>query len=445
MKRAEEILSAGALGYLQSTRFNLPINNILRRQGGDFPSEYYDPFVSYLSEIGEVFGIQAEVGLVYTDMMRSEAISSKGKRFIVHDQYFGQVINMMNRLLVYDASHETKVIYFHKIASQILSRYGFYKESIYSADFYRGLRGKMNHQKKQEQAGSGIHGFYTSIQEVFVLLHEQAHIIFKSHPDLLQAASVGCRAWLNEFGESKTELSDEQFAAVLQGLPVREQQELTKQRDAFAHYQRMEAVFCEEIVSRPDLVEEFCCDEIALINTLGYFSSKYFMLKGSDEKHLLSTEQKVSAILLCFLNMRTLQSIETICSLEKNTDFAARDRSLSVAEGLYTTFYNARLHYAKALCYELALNEHDDVEKIHSMVVDLMDKHTDEIYTPATGTMIHLLYEAGLREEIDGIFAKLSPLIPDDQYYKRNLTALFHMFPEATEDDKAVAVSHQSQ
>lgn len=442
MKRAEEILSAGVLGYLQSTRFNLPISDILHGQGGGLPSEYYGPFVAYLSEIGEVFGIQAEVGLVYTDMMRSEAISSKGKCFIVHDQYFGQVINMMNRLLVYGASQETKVIYFHKIASQILSRYGFYKESIYSADFYRGLHGEMDHQEKQEQAGSGMHGFYTSIQEVFVLLHEQAHIIFKSHPDLLQAASVGCRIWLNDFGESK-DLSDEHFAAILLGLPECEQQALTKQRDAISHLQQMEAGFCEEIASRPDLVEEFCCDKIALINTLGYFSSRYFRLKGSDENHLLSKEQKVSAILLCFLNMRTLQSIETICSIEKNTNFAARDRSLSVTEGLYSTFYNARLHHAKALCYELALDEHDDTEKIHAMVVELMDKHTDEIYAPATGTMIDLLYEADLREDMDGLFERLGPLIPDDQHYKRKLTALFHLFPEAAEDNRPVAVAHQ--
>jgi hypothetical protein len=428
MKTAEEVFPPRVLAYLDSTRFYIP--NPAAKESAAILDALYDPFINYLRFVGDIFDVHTNVGLVYTDMMRSEAITSEQSSFIVHDQYFGQVINMMNRMFIYNSSKITKHIYFHKIASQILSRYGFYKESIFAADKYRGSRDKMDHKDRQKDDGSQLHGLYTAVQELLVLLHEQAHIIFKRCPELLSEASSDARAWLDTFGGKGEKISDAELEFVLKGLSEEEQRYFIEHLEKFDQSQRLASKFCGEISSRQDLIEELCCDRIALTHVLGYFSSGRFSILGEKGFREYDTGDKVKAILLCFLNMRTLQSMEAMCSLEKNADFPARNKTLSAAEGIYSTFYNARLHHAKMLCYEYVLKDDDDVQAIHAMVTKFMDCHTDEIYSPAMSTMQHLLYEPNLRAEIESVFEKFEPIIADDQHFKRKLTALFHLFPE---------------
>ena len=101
MKTAEEAFPASVLAYIESTRLSLAEVG-LSKQSLAIRDELYDPFVNYLQRIGDAFGVQATVGVVYTDMMRSEAITVGGRSYIAHDQYFGQVINMMNRMFLSD-------------------------------------------------------------------------------------------------------------------------------------------------------------------------------------------------------------------------------------------------------------------------------------------------------------------------------------------------------
>lgn len=399
-------------------------------------SATYDRFVNYLARIGEAFGIRTTVGLVYTDMMRSEAIILDGESYIAHDQYFGQVVNMMNRLFLYDASKRTKLIYFHKIASQMLSRYCFYEESIFAANRYREWRQDMDHAAKQRQDGSLRHGMFTAVQELFVLLHEQAHIIFKQHPDLLAELCVDVKAWLGKYRRQEGGLDKLDEAAVTHGLTEDELAYIREHETEFRESRQISQRLCEEIASRPELLEEFCCDQIALIHVLGYFAAGGYRVSGERQSREFSAHDKVTAILLCFLNMRTLQTLETMCALEENADFLSRTDTMQYTEGIYMTFYNARLHRAKELCYDLALNDEGDVESLHVNVCTLMDRHTDEIYATAASTMHHLLYDEQLRPEMARVFEQLKPEHAQDQQFKRRVTAMLHLIPDFQDESR---------
>ncbi|UTH74202.1 hypothetical protein [Chromobacterium sp. IIBBL 290-4] len=440
MKTAEEVFPAPVLAYIESTRFSLP-EVVSSKQTIEIRDAFYDPFVQYLKRIGDAFGIQATVGLVYTDMMRSEAITIGGQSYIAHDQYFGQVINMMNRMFLYGASKKTKVIYFHKVASQVLSRYGFYPESTFAANLYRESRKDMDHIMKQRRDGSSRHGLYTTVQELFVLLHEQSHVIFKHHPDLLNEMSADVRAWLVDYAKpSRASATELQAAMQAQGWSEVEQTEFREQEAAYMASMQLRTAFCEEIVSRKDLVEEFCCDQLALINVLGYFAGSTYRVHGEKMRRDYSGTDKITAVLLCFLNMRTLQMMEAMCALEKNADFLSRSQgSISATEGVYETFYSARLHRAKDLCYDLALNDDEDATSIHMQVSRLMDHHTDEIFAMAEGTLRRLLYEKELRPEIERVFEPLTSEITDNQHLKRTVTAMLHLIPDRPEDGRTTS------
>jgi hypothetical protein len=429
VKPSPEVFPPRVRIYLESTRFSL--HRVLLSDEEPEQSELlYGPFRDYLNRIGEAFDAPATFGVVYTDMMRSEAITIHGQSFIVHDRYFGQVINMMNRLLLYGASRNTKLSYFHKVASQMLSRYGMDGHAIFAANRYREARSEMDHLLRQREVGSLRHGLYTSIQELLVLLHEQAHVVFKRHPEMLTALSQDVREWVLEFGKKRV-ASDELLE---QDWTDAERAFLLEREAEIAESNRAQEAICEAIATRQDLVEEFACDQLAIINVLGYFAGDRFTVPNEEAPRAFDVTDKVSAVLLCFLNMRTLQSMETLCSLH-GEGTPVPPGSLSLTEGIYATFYNARLHRAKELVYDLMLDSEEEFRAVHQAVMQLMDHHTDEIYSPAISSLQHLLNN----EEVQSEAARIGQTLRDsreidDPIGFRYVSAFLHLVPDRQPD-----------
>ena len=404
--------------YLNSTRLLLP-------EGADESSKptsqmMYEPAFRFISELSSALGMDVKIAHVYTDSIRSEAITCNGQYYIVHDQYLGQVMNMLNRIFIYGASRETKLTYFHKLASQLLSRYGFYEESIFAARRYRESKSMMDHQKKQESAGSLKHAIYTTVQELYILLHEHAHLIFKQSPELLEELTASVISWIEEFGAKEAGVTEELLLKLMSEFGEDDRAFIEEDMKNFLESRKMSSDFCKQILTRRDLIEEFCCDRLALTHLHLYLA----------HKQLCNPPDQVQAIICCFLHLRTLQMMEARCSLETNYDFKDRTDRLDITEGLYATFYNARIHHAKDYCYDLFLESEDEVTAVHGAVTEMMDHHSDEILANAETVLSFVLYDDRIRETMDKEFAYIRDNLPVGQSIRRISSAILHSVPQ---------------
>lgn len=413
-------LPALVQAYIASTRFSLeafigaPLEAAMSKI-------VYAAMSEFVARQAARFGIEAPVSIIYTDMMRSEAITVNGKSLIVHDQYFGQAINMMNRLLLYGASRETKFIYFHKVASLILSRYGFYEEAVHAANFYRRSRHRMDHKRKQ---GDEItHAIYTSLQEHFVVLHELAHVAYKSDRAALIRDCSRVSEWLKVHAQQKMQGLTPNHVDT-SALTNDEKIEFLSRQVDFEKSMAVQADILTSMLSRTDLLEEFCCDEWALLRLVEAMDAGEWSM-GQLLRDDSAVEDKIFSLLLCLMNLRALQLMEATCA-STPLDFASRDEQIDLDEGLPLVLHSARLHRAKELCYGW-LTAEDQQPGIHARVVRLMDQHNDEILGPALSTMNQLLFEASLRKEIETTWSAVDPKHLDDPHFKRTVSTILHI------------------
>ena len=383
MSNVNDEISEGVIAYLKSTRFILPDITNSQNKIGEI---LYKSKIEYINILSESFGINVKVHIVYTDSLRSEAITLDNDMYIIHDRYLGQTINMMNRLFLYNSSDHTKIVYLHKIISQIFSRYGFYEESIFAARRYVDSREEMDYKVKQAEDGSQKHALYTVRQEYFILLHELAHLIFKKNPKELNDYSEGVYEWIKKYSSFKDQVSSN---------------------------------LCMDIARRNDLVEEFCCDRFAIVHLVVHDE-----IYGAGDNF-----EDIKAIILTFLHLRTIMLIESICSSEQNYDFEKRMCSFDMEGNLYVMFYNMRVHHIKEFCYTMFSSPELEIDEVHAEVSEIMDKHAEEFLSPAISTTLHLLYTASLRNSIHNEFEFIENNIDElSQMVKRRSSAILHLF-----------------
>lgn len=414
--------------YLNSTRLLLPKG--LDQSSTRTSQMMYEPVFGFITELSSALGIDVKIVHVYTDSIRSEAITCNEQYYIVHDQYLGQVMNMLNRIFLYESSRETKLTYFHKLSSQLFSRYGFYEESVFAASRYQESKSTMDHQQKQENAGSLKHTIYTSVQELYILLHEHAHLMFKRFPELLEELTASVVSWIEEFGAKEAGMTEELLLELISEFGEEERAFIEKDMEQFLESRKISSDFCKQIIDRRDLIEEFCCDRLALTHLHLYLS----------QRQLCDPRDQVQAIICCFLHLRTLQMMEARCSLETNHDFKNRTDRFDITEGLYATFYNARIHHAKDFCYDLFLESEDEVIAVHSAVTEMMDHHSDEILANAESVLSFILYDPRIRETMDKEFAYIRDNLPVGQSIRRVISAILHLVSQHGESH----LSHRS-
>lgn len=244
---------------------------------------------------------------------------------------------------------------------------------------------------------------------------------------MLEAARSQAREWLGAFrAETGRNFSDEELTAT---FSEEERAYFIEHRMEFEAQKELSREFVQRILAREDLVEEFCCDQMALINVLGVFARGNYALPGK-KKGTYSTKDTVTALILVFLNMRTLQSLENLCALQPGGDFEGRIETPEFEEGVYSTFYSARVHHAKELCYEMLLDDDRKRRDTHMLIMSMMDTHADHVLGPAMTVMRTLLFDPSLRSEMDETFQFLSPNNPGNPDHQRTVTALLHLVPE---------------
>ncbi len=400
--------------YLESTRFVLP--NSYDKDFQDSTKLIYQVPIDYLKMVSTAYETDAEIQIIYSDSLKSEAITVGGKNHIIHDRYLGQSLSMLNRLFLYEASDSTKITYAYKINSQILSRYGFYEEAIFSAQCYQDLRNEMDHKEKQAKDGTLVHAKYIHIQELFILLHEHSHLVFKKKDQNYVEIRGDVNEWLGSY--IKTEQSTKELYSTLladKSISEEERAFIEDNFDSLIHSSNIKAKFIKEIMNRDNLMEEFCCDRLAIVHLLPYINQSS-----------LSSSEATKAIIICFLHIRAIQLSEIRCSLENESSFEKRENKINLEENLYSTFYHARLHHIKDFCYQFLLGNDNDIQTVHEEISNIMSDHSDDILTPIQNVISTLLYDPVHREEMNRAFQYVQDNMPSGQYNKRVVSAILH-------------------
>ena len=403
--------------YLSSTRFMLPISEDESAAADE--NLMYRSIKDYVNFLSNGLGINVKLSIVYSDALRSEAIAIDDEMYIVHDRYLGQAVNMLNRLFLYNASKHSKIIYAHKLVSQIFSRYAFYEESVFAAQKYQDGKEDMDHQEKQKQDGSHIHGIYIHIQELYIILHEHAHHIFRTNEELLADLSKDVREWIRSYGEKESNKDVVMQTLLNADVPDDEMEFYKSNLDKIIEQGKLTSRFCEEISKRPDLVEEFCCDRLAILHMVPY------LIRLDNIKII----DQIKAIVLCFLHLRTIQLLEARCSFEEIHSFEDRQNKYDIHENIYSVFYNARIHHIKEFCYDLLISSEDKFEEVHSEVSEMMYLHTDEILSPAESVMANLLYSHEIRDLMREQFDYIKEHMSESQHIQRVVSAILHNVP----------------
>lgn len=400
--------------YLKATRFDLSLAAGTRLD--ETTNAIYMAPLRFLDQVFKVFGVVPIVEIVYTDACKSEAIVADEVASIVHDRYLGQVFQMMNRLFLYESSRETKIIYVNKLASQILSRYGFYHESIFAARCYASQRSKMD--VKAKSLGREKHARYTMFQEIIVLLHEYGHLLMRKSPLVLNEGRESVLEWLKERVDTDREPVNDKLKSA--GLRVNMTDEDMAGFESIKHsIKNASNCLNRHIAANEDLIEELVCDDFA-INIASVYCK---------QEKLLDSHDAFVATVLCFLHLRTLGSMEMFCSQEEIVDWARRPTEAdgNNAEGvkILGTLFQSRLHHAKNVAYEVFASDKNEVEKMHHTVITLMDNHSDELFGPSVAVMRELLYSDKVRSsyKTTSESAVLTDVAPEHQ---RLITAILH-------------------
>ncbi len=394
--------------YLESTRFLIPNEEDSQLQ--EVKNNLYTPLCNYLKQVSDSYDISLQFGVVYSDTLKSETIIVNKQKYIIHDQYLGQVLNMLNRLFLYECSIQSKEIYSHKLLSQIFSRYGFYEESVFSANIYNNFKNEIDSNGKLGNKKSNLHSLFTVIQELFIILHELSHIIFSERNDMLDTIRNEVKEWVIKY----------QYDALKK--PTNYDQYIP---DELTHIEKVEYLTAlkkdrgisiqniDEVYNNNNLLEEFCCDRLAMLNLLPYLEQ-------------IDMELNFYPIVLCLLHMRSLQSIETICSLEENLKLEDRKTISDSRKSVLSTFNQMRVHHIKDYSYKIFNISGDYYSETHSLIATSMNNHTDEINTPLYKILNCILYSREFRDLNKEGFDKAKYINESSLITKRLVSAIFH-------------------
>jgi hypothetical protein len=242
----------------------------------------------------------------YSKNRQVEAIEVDGEDFIVYDQYMGQTISMLNRILFERKPAQSVLIYAHKLMGEHFLRHARYDEAIACGMLYNLGRDELKSDGSQDRKRS----MYTLIQEFFIIAHELHHVLFRYDKALFDDALGDLDGYIelqSERYEKLLSLSPEEQLG-LHPKSYREQWHTPEETKAYKEYQdRVDLRLQIERNSRllkedPTLREELCCDSYAMIVTVS----------GAFE---LNVADVLRAVYLATYHLRAIRSLERSISL----------------------------------------------------------------------------------------------------------------------------------
>ncbi|WP_323953658.1 hypothetical protein [Aeromonas caviae] len=398
-------LPSDILEYLNATRFDIPIDAHTSQQANIL----YGESISYINNILESLNLNAHFCIVYTDSFKTEVLQNSNCNYIIHDRAFGQCINMLNRLFLYDCSFNTSLTYMHKFLSQISSRYGFFNESVFLTNKYKSLRGKMDHVDKQ---GKNVeHAIFTKIQELFVLLHEVGHISLNNKSEFNSSVCEDVRNWLSEH-ESNIKSVPSPDAQLLSEAGLNEVDPYE-----FESYFYDSKLSVSHIIKNDKMIEEFSADRLAFIYLLPY-------IKKSGH---INEVDAIKSIILCFLHLRTLQLLEYSIGKEENYSLYDRAKEFSLEPSLGFKFYNFRMQHIKYFMYDILGIKDNDRIILDKEISKIMYRHSDLILESCFSVFGAVFYDRKFRSKHQKEFIKIAKKMPSGYIARRKITAIMHL------------------
>lgn len=265
--------------YISCTRYNSAPNAILVKQ-------YTDNFHAIVTSLRTI-NITPSLFAVYSKNRESELIELDEQIVVIHDQYLGQTINMLNRLFFNTEGAIEYSMYFYKIYAEYLQLSGSLNMALYCANKYAVMETSCRSHRLDKKIE--YRHFNTAVHEFFIIWHEVAHFLMMVTPKIK-------RKFFSVDGINR----------------VRNRT-----------YRYIDAIFDDdETVSRLKksidnigLVEECLCDDIAIYYALQHFRGRDYKLKMSFSTYSgysefsFKEEDILKAFYLFFCNITLLDKI----------------------------------------------------------------------------------------------------------------------------------------
>lgn len=159
--------------YIRQTKLNCE-ERIVETVYAALKGSVFDTFVDH-------FKLQVGFRVVYSPSRRAERIVVADKAWLIYDQYLGQTLSTLNRVLFETEGERPAIVYFHKYIAERTLEYGCPKLGIHFANFFQ-------HQREATR-GSGVPDpsriAYTITQERFAIFHELGHELQNSGHDFV--------------------------------------------------------------------------------------------------------------------------------------------------------------------------------------------------------------------------------------------------------------------
>jgi len=273
-------------------------------------------------------GIPADMlTVVYTPAAQAETVEIGGKRVIIYDQYLGQVMNRLNRLLFDQAEAREVDAYLCKLFALHFLASGRPAAALEYALIHVAWSDRL---RKADPASAEERMRFAAVQECFVLAHEIAHCIVRDGGR--PAAEAGAwwayvtRIEAEEMDEARANMPTDRIHAVLKRdfLAAADRRfgpatgdELTVRESDFEEiYYRQ--VFPEvetniqmliRVLSKPHLAEECLCDAIALNVTAQW----------AKERLRMPANQALPDAIVGLHHLRLLGDIDRYASVHSGT------------------------------------------------------------------------------------------------------------------------------
>lgn len=350
--------------FIEATRQN----HAARVQKGLYEENYFPLLqIPYLASGRDPGNFEAVA--TFSHSRRVECVELNGKDYLIYDQYMGQTLNILTRMVFEEKSFKAVFVYLLKYAAEKFLQLGRGDLAIWPALLHNSMKKEMDYFKNpkpsQERQNSVV------VQELYLMAHEVYHSLFKRHPSLFSDAERDAR----EFLEVRVQRANKLISAALKEADSQPDPTLAALKNSFG----------TSLKASDDLVLELCCDRLAT-NFCAMLSPQLF-----GEGQLQST------LISCYrahLFSRALSFLDH--DLERIANGQNRDEgSLSNLESEVYAVYQARNNYIRQCATYYSLKdpterkekgvpemEEVDAGSIMNEFLTNMDAINDDFTTP---------------------------------------------------------------
>ena len=216
-----------------------------------------------LPSLSKAIGFDLGVQICYSPSRQIEHVRLGGKHWLIYDQYMGQTMALLNRIMVEAEGEEPAIAYFHKYMAERCLQFSRPFAGAHFATLYDELRDVL----KLKNVADEARAFYNLIGERFAIFHELGHQILGDQGGDHFRGAIGFL--IDELREMSALNADEAMEAFRRGPPAAYHHDDldTVEREIEAHYSSPEGLRHRALYDRalndPATFTEIQCDVLA--------------------------------------------------------------------------------------------------------------------------------------------------------------------------------------